>query len=77
MYREVRALRKARSDRQTCGPSLLSRLSVETKVQEYERLAQEAEQRAEKVRDIDAKVTWREAAQQWRWQPPPPASGLV
>ena len=39
---------------------------METKAEEFRRLAAEDEDRAAKARDYEAKQSWREAARQWR-----------
>ena len=39
---------------------------VGVKAEEYRRKAEQAEQKAAEVRDLDARRIWREAADEWR-----------
>jgi len=39
---------------------------VESKAEEYRRRAKDAEQQAEQARDVAAKRSWGEVAEQWR-----------
>ncbi len=40
---------------------------MDSKADEYREKAEEAETRSEKTNDCEAKITWREVAEHWRY----------